>query len=148
MVLLTVRGRKSGQPRTTPVDLFEGKGRSFLVSTHRQESSNWVHNLRIAGEGVLSRGRTRQPITVVELPPEAAGSILRDVLGLAWHHRYAGSFCDALFPYRPTLPWPPLSTLPAATPFSRLFLLEKPSKCRFIVVRSPCAHLGVLSEIA
>jgi len=40
MVLLTVRGRKSGQPRTTPVDLFEGNSRSFLVSTHRQESSN------------------------------------------------------------------------------------------------------------
>ena len=40
MVLLTVRGRKSGQPRTTPVDLFEGSGRSYLVSTHRQESSN------------------------------------------------------------------------------------------------------------
>lgn len=51
MVLLTVRGRKSGQPRTTPVDLFEGNGRSFLVSTHRQESCNWVRNLRAAREG-------------------------------------------------------------------------------------------------
>lgn len=81
MVLLTVRGRKSGEPRTTPVDLFEGNGRSFLVSTHRQESSNWVRNLRTAGEGVLGRGRTRQPITVVELPPEAAGPVLKEVLG-------------------------------------------------------------------
>lgn len=46
MVLLTVRGRKSGEPRSTPVDLSERKGRSFLVTTHRQESSNWVRNLR------------------------------------------------------------------------------------------------------
>lgn len=81
MVLLTVHGPKSGEPSTTPVDLFESNGRSFLVSTHRQESSNWVRNLRAAGEGVVSRGRSRQPITVVELPPEAAGAVLRDVLG-------------------------------------------------------------------
>src|SRR6266568_730151 len=80
MVLLTVRGRKSGKPRTTPVDLFERNGRSYLVSTHRQESSNWVRNLRTAGEGVLSRGRSHRPITVVELPPETAGSVLKEVL--------------------------------------------------------------------
>src|SRR5689334_13909476 len=48
MVLLTVRGRKTGRPRTTPVDLFERGGRRLLVSTHRQESSNWVRNLRVA----------------------------------------------------------------------------------------------------
>lgn len=81
MVLLTVRGRKSGQPRTTPVDLFERNGRSFLVSTHRQESSNWVRNLRTAGEGVLSRGRSRRSITVVELAPDTAGTVLKEVLG-------------------------------------------------------------------
>jgi deazaflavin-dependent oxidoreductase (nitroreductase family) len=81
MVLLTVRGRKSGQPRTTPVDLFQGNGRSFLVSTHRQESSNWVRNLRTAGEGVISRGHSRRPIAVVELAPDDAGKVLKDVLG-------------------------------------------------------------------
>jgi deazaflavin-dependent oxidoreductase (nitroreductase family) len=81
MVLLTVRGRKSGEPRTTPVDLFEHNGRSFLISTHRQESSNWVRNLRAAGEGVLSRGRSRRTITVVELPQEIAGAVLKEVLG-------------------------------------------------------------------
>jgi len=80
MVLLTVRGRKSGEPRTTPVDLFENAGRSFLVSTHRQENSNWVRNLRVAGEGVLQRGHSRRTITVVELPQEAAGAVLKEVL--------------------------------------------------------------------
>jgi deazaflavin-dependent oxidoreductase (nitroreductase family) len=81
MVLLTVRGRKSGEPRTTPVDLFERDGHSFLVSTHRQENSNWVRNLRAASEGVLSRGRSRRPVSVVELSPEAAGVVLKEVLG-------------------------------------------------------------------
>jgi deazaflavin-dependent oxidoreductase (nitroreductase family) len=80
MVLLTVRGRKSGEPRTTPVDLFEKDGRSFLVSTHRQESSNWVRNLRAAREGVLQRGHNLRPITVVELPAEVAGTVLKEVL--------------------------------------------------------------------
>lgn len=81
MVLLTVRGRKSGEPRTTPVDLFERGGRSFLVSTHRQESSNWVRNLRAAGNGVVTRGWSRRAITVVELPPDGAGRVLKEVLG-------------------------------------------------------------------
>lgn len=81
IVFLTVRGRRSGKPRTTPVDLFEKGGRSFLVSAPRQESSNWVRNLRVAGEGVLQRGRSRRAIAVVELPPEAAGALLKDVLG-------------------------------------------------------------------
>src|SRR5262249_46349088 len=81
MVLLTVRGRRSGEARTTPVDLFERGGRHFLVSTHRQESSNWVRNLRAAGQGVLTRGRARRTITVVELSPDAAGRVLKEVLG-------------------------------------------------------------------
>jgi deazaflavin-dependent oxidoreductase (nitroreductase family) len=81
LVLLTVRGRKTGQPRTTPVDLFEGSGRSFLVSTHGEEKSNWVRNLRKAGEGVLTRGRNRRAISVVELTSDAAGPVLKEVVG-------------------------------------------------------------------
>jgi len=40
-----------------------------------------VRNLRTAGEGVISRGHSRRPITVVELPPDDAGKVLKDVLG-------------------------------------------------------------------
>ena len=65
MILLTVRGRKSGMLRTTPVDLFQRGERSFMVSTHRQESSNWVKNVRQAGEGTLTRGWSKQTIKVV-----------------------------------------------------------------------------------
>ncbi|HEY6946627.1 MAG TPA: nitroreductase family deazaflavin-dependent oxidoreductase [Candidatus Acidoferrum sp.] len=81
MILLTVRGRKSAKLRTTPVDLFRRGEHSYLVSTHRQESSNWVKNLREAGAGTLTRGWSRRAIKVVELAPEAAGRVLKEVLG-------------------------------------------------------------------
>ncbi len=79
MILLTVRGRTTGQPRTTPVDLFERNGRRWLVATHGE--GNWARNLRAAGEGILTSGRRRQAITAVELTPEAAGPVLKDVVG-------------------------------------------------------------------
>jgi deazaflavin-dependent oxidoreductase (nitroreductase family) len=81
MILLTVRGRTTGQPRTTPVDLLERNGRRWLVATHGGVRSNWVRNLRAAGEGILTRGRRRQAVTAVELSPEAAGPVLKEVLG-------------------------------------------------------------------
>ncbi len=104
MILLTVRGRKSGEPRTTPVDLFERGGRSFLVSTHRQESSNWVRNLRTAGAGVLTRGWSRRPITVVELPPDVAGQVLKEVLGPRLASPVDGFVLRRTFPVPPDAP--------------------------------------------
>ncbi len=79
MMLLTVRGRKTGKARTQPIDLHEHDGRRFLIATHGVGS--WVHNLRASGEGVLSLGWNRQKFTAVELPPEAGGPIIKDVLG-------------------------------------------------------------------
>ena len=49
MILLTVRGRTTGEPRTTPVDLLERGDRRWLVATHGGANSNWVRNLRAAG---------------------------------------------------------------------------------------------------
>lgn len=80
MILLSVRGRKTGQIRTTPVDLFERDGRSYLVATHGGGDSNWVRNLRVAGEGTLTRGHFQRAITAVELSPEVAGPVLKDGL--------------------------------------------------------------------
>lgn len=80
MVLLTVRGRTTGQPRTTPVDLLERAGRRWLVATHGGGDSNWVRNLRASGEGILRLGRRRQAFSAVELTPEAAGPLLKEVL--------------------------------------------------------------------
>jgi hypothetical protein len=44
MTLLTVRGRKSGQSRTTPVALIERDGQRWLVAPYG--AVNWVRNLR------------------------------------------------------------------------------------------------------
>ena len=75
MSLLTVRGRKSGQPRTTPVWLAEYDGHRFLVSTYGQ--TNWVRNLRAAGEAILTRGRRSERIAVVEVGAKEAAPVLR-----------------------------------------------------------------------
>jgi deazaflavin-dependent oxidoreductase (nitroreductase family) len=80
VVLLTVPGRKTGQPRTTLVDLYERHGRRFLVSTHGADTAHWVRNLRAAGQGTLTRGRSHEAFTEVELTSEAAGRVLKELL--------------------------------------------------------------------
>jgi deazaflavin-dependent oxidoreductase (nitroreductase family) len=66
MALLTVRGRKSGLPRTTPVSLGEQDGRRWLIAAFGEV--NWARNLRAAGEATLTQGRHSEAISVVELP--------------------------------------------------------------------------------
>jgi len=77
-VLLTVRGRSSGQPRTVPVAMLELGGVRYLQASFG--IANWVRNLRAAGEASVSRGSWSQTFDVVELPPETAGPLLRDAL--------------------------------------------------------------------
>ena len=79
MRLLTVRGRKTGEPRTIPVDLYERDGRHFLIATHGE--GNWVRNLRVARTGILSLGRHHQPFTATELAPQEAGLVIKEFLG-------------------------------------------------------------------
>jgi hypothetical protein len=40
-----------------------------------------VRNLRVAGEGILSLGRQHLAFTAVELAPEEAGPVIKEVLG-------------------------------------------------------------------
>lgn len=77
-VLLTVRGRRSGRPHTTPVALLELDDRRFVQASFGEV--NWVRNLRASGEAVVRRGRWSQAVRAVELPPETAGELLRDAL--------------------------------------------------------------------
>ncbi len=72
--LLTVRGRASGQPVTTPVDVMSSGGRRYLVSVYGD--SNWVMNARAAGEVELVRGDSRERLAVHELPAESAAPVL------------------------------------------------------------------------
>ncbi len=81
MVLLTVRGRKSGQPRTTPIVMTEYDGKRYLVGTYGEV--NWVRNLRAAGEATLTRGRRSERVSVAELTPAEAAPFLKRVVSTA-----------------------------------------------------------------
>src|SRR4051812_11686067 len=66
MYLLTVRGRKSGQPRTTPVSVAELDGQRYVFAPYGEV--NWVRNLRAAGEASVTRGRHTAIVQAHELP--------------------------------------------------------------------------------
>ena len=78
MTLLTVAGRKSGQPRTAPVVVGEQNGQRWLISVYGQV--DWARNLRAAGKATLTRGRRSEAITAVELSPAEAAPILKQSL--------------------------------------------------------------------
>jgi deazaflavin-dependent oxidoreductase (nitroreductase family) len=73
-MLMTVRGRRSGQPRTFPVAVLESDGRRYLFSPFGEV--NWVHNLRASETATIGRGRRRQTVLATELPPDAAARYL------------------------------------------------------------------------
>lgn len=73
--LLTVPGRRSGRPRTTPVSPFRVDGRRYVMSFGQTE---WVKNARAAGTCILSRGRRRQPVNLIELTSEERAVIARE----------------------------------------------------------------------
>jgi deazaflavin-dependent oxidoreductase (nitroreductase family) len=63
---LAVRGRKSGQMRTNPVNPFELDGRTYLLAP--RGTTEWVRNLRAAGgEAELRSGRKTQRFHASEL---------------------------------------------------------------------------------
>jgi deazaflavin-dependent oxidoreductase (nitroreductase family) len=76
--LITVRGRKSGLDRTTPVALVEIGGRRWVIGTFGE--THWVRNLRASGEATISVGRKSEKVTATELSPESGGAFFRDVL--------------------------------------------------------------------
>lgn len=77
--LITVRGRKSGVPHTTPIALVEIDGKRWVIGTFGD--TNWVRNLRAAREATLSVGSMREDVLADELDFEARTSFFHDVLG-------------------------------------------------------------------
>ena len=77
-VLLTVRGRKTGLPRTIPVGVVRLDGRRFIQSAYGD--TGWVQNVRASGEATMTDGYRQVRVQVVELPPEKGGAVLRSVL--------------------------------------------------------------------
>jgi len=76
--LLSVRGRKSGVIRTTPVSLVTVDGTRYLVAAFAD--ADWVKNVRAAGAGSLSRGRDQEAVGLVELSEDERGPVLRAFL--------------------------------------------------------------------
>ena len=77
-MLLTVPGRRSGRPRSTPVILVEEDGKRWLVAPYGPVG--WVRNARAAGQVQLSRGRHSETVRLKELAAEAAAPILKAYL--------------------------------------------------------------------
>ena len=76
MYLLTVRGRKSGQPRTIALAIIERNGKRYVGSPFG--IVDWVRNLRAAGEATLTRGRRSETVNARELPTGEAALVLRE----------------------------------------------------------------------
>jgi len=77
--LITVRGRKSGEPRTTPVALIEIDGKRWVSSPFGDV--NWVRNLRAAGQATLTFGRREELVTAKELTEGEKVAFFRDLMG-------------------------------------------------------------------
>jgi deazaflavin-dependent oxidoreductase (nitroreductase family) len=74
-VLLTVPGRRTGRPYSTPVSLVEVDGVRYAVAPYGER--NWVRNARAAGKVEVRRGRRRERLAVEEVTGEEAVPVLR-----------------------------------------------------------------------
>ena len=112
--LLTVRGRKSGQPRTTPISVLEQDGKRYLFAPYGVV--DWVRNLRAAGEATLTRGRRLEQVRARELPRGEAGLVLKRSL--------EGSIPSYLKKYFEVPPGSSLEEFERATVRHPVFVLE------------------------
>ena len=75
---LRVRGRTSGEWRTTPVNVLSHDGERYLVAPRGE--TQWVKNLRVAGDGELRVGHHTDAFRAVEVPDDDKVEILRAYL--------------------------------------------------------------------
>lgn len=76
--ILSVRGRKTGQVHSNPVDIMEVGGHRYLVAPYGVR--DWVRNARAAGEITLSRGGRSEAFRTTEVGPDEAAPVLRKYL--------------------------------------------------------------------
>lgn len=95
-VLLTVRGRKSGQSYTNPVTILKQEENRYLIAAYGVTS--WVRNLRAAGAGTLRHARRTEAIVATELSPQEAAPVLKYGLNMG------PSFLRRYFDAKPASP--------------------------------------------
>lgn len=78
MALLTVAGRVSGLPHTTPVAIAPLDSGWRLVAPFG--AVDWVKNLRAAGTATITRRRRTAMVRAIEQSPERAAVLLRQSL--------------------------------------------------------------------
>jgi len=115
MHLLTVRGRTTGRPRTTPVNLIEHQGRRWLVAPYGEVA--WVRNARAAGQVELRRAATIEHARVREATAAEAAPVLRSCLR---------QLRLVVGPYFDVTPSSPDAAFAAEAPRHPVFLLTRP----------------------
>ncbi|OBB94173.1 nitroreductase family deazaflavin-dependent oxidoreductase [Mycobacterium sp. 852002-30065_SCH5024008] len=75
-MVLTVPGRKSGKPHSTPMTPFRLDGQLFAVAGF--PGADWARNARAAGAGTLRKGRKVRRVRITELTAEQARPVLRE----------------------------------------------------------------------
>lgn len=76
--VLTIRGRRSGRAHHVPLAVTEVDGRRWVIGTFGE--TNWVRNLRAAGDAELEIGGKRRRVRAVELTADEAADFFRDVI--------------------------------------------------------------------
>lgn len=94
-VLLTVRGRTSGQPRTFPVALLKTGARRFVQSPFGEV--NWTRNLRAAGAAVLTMSGRQERVVARELTAEQAAPIMREAFAPYLASRFGAAFLGRFY---------------------------------------------------
>ena len=69
VTLITVAGRKSGQPRSTPVTPWPVDGKRYVIAAIG--TSDWARNARAAGKGTMTSGRTTTHVRLMEVTDPA-----------------------------------------------------------------------------
>ena len=98
MVLLQVRGRKSGRIYSTPVNLLDLNGRRYLVAP--RGDTQWSRNAAASGEVTLVRGRQRETVKVKPIGDANKPAILK---------AYLDQYASAVQQYFPVAAGSPLA---------------------------------------
>lgn len=74
--LITIRGRKTGKPRTTGVAVIEIDNRRWVIGSYGDV--NWTRNLRKAGEATIQTGKQPEHVTARQLDTDEAATFFRE----------------------------------------------------------------------
>jgi deazaflavin-dependent oxidoreductase (nitroreductase family) len=77
-VLLQVRGRRSGEMRSTAVSWVEHEGQRYLVSP--RGNTEWVRNVKAAGGEAIIKQRKDERVHLEEVPVEQRAPIIKAYL--------------------------------------------------------------------